>query len=105
MGTRMAPSYANIFMDKLENDLLQHVTNKPVIWWRYIDDIFTTWPHNEESLMVFLNEINYFHPTIKFTAEWLWESVTFLDTKVIRDANHLVMDLYTKPTDTHQYLR
>ena len=55
-------------------------------------------------LQVFLTELNSFHPTIKFTAEWSRESVTFLDTKVIRDGNRLVTDLYTKPTDTHQYL-
>ena len=77
---------------------------RPTIWWRYIDDIFAVWPHGEENLKVFLTEINSFHPTIKFTAEWSRESVTFLDTKVIRDGNRLVTDLYTKPTDTHQYL-
>ena len=68
------------------------------------DDIFTIWPHSEESLMVFLNEINSFHSTIRFTKEWSWESVTFLDTKVIGDRNQLVTDLYTKPMDIHQYL-
>ena len=104
MGTRMAPSYANIFMGKFEIDLLQQTVKRPTIWWRYIDDFFAVWPHGEENLKVFLTEINSFHPTIKFTAEWSRESVTFLDTKVIRDGNRLVTDLYTKPTDTHQYL-
>ena len=85
-------------------DLLQQTTQKPTTWWRYINDIFAVWPHGEQDLQVFLTEINLFHPTIKFTAEWSRESVTFLDTKVIRDGNRLVTDLYTKPTDTHQYL-
>ena len=70
MGTRMAPSYANIFMGKFEHDLLQQTTQKPTTWWRYIDDIFAVWPHGEQDLQVFLTEINLFHPTIKFTAEW-----------------------------------
>ena len=91
-------------MGKLERKLLQSVTNRPMVWWRYIDDVFTIWPHGEESLQVFLNKLNLFHPTIKFTAEWSRESVTFLDTRVKREGNHLITELYTKPTDTHQYL-
>ena len=38
-----------------------------MIWWRYIDDIFFVWEHGEESLEKFLNKLNTFHPTIKFT--------------------------------------
>ena len=104
MGTRMAPSYANIFVGRFEIYLLQQTVQRRTIWWRYIDDIFAVWPHGEENLKVFLTEINPFHPTIKFTTVWSRESVTFLDTKVIRDGNRMVTDLYTKPTDTHQYL-
>ena len=33
MGTRMAPSYANIFMGKLETQLLQYTTDRPSTWW------------------------------------------------------------------------
>ncbi|XP_068697256.1 uncharacterized protein [Montipora foliosa] len=39
IGTRMAPSYANIFMDRLERRLIENVRVKPrIIWWRYIDE-------------------------------------------------------------------
>ena len=58
MGTRMAPSYANIFMGRLENRLLEGVTIRPAIWWRYIDDVFTIWPHGEECLESFIEQIN-----------------------------------------------
>ena len=37
MGTRMAPLYANIFMDKLEREFLQTHSLCPLVWWRYID--------------------------------------------------------------------
>ena len=40
MGMRMAPSYANIFMGRLESQLLQQTTNRPSTWWRFIDDTF-----------------------------------------------------------------
>ena len=104
MGTRMAPSYANLFMGQLEGDLLEQAERKPTTWWRYIDDIFAIWPHGEEHLRDFIQAINSRHDTIKFTAEWSNESVTFLDTEVIRDGNRLITDLHIKPTDTHQYL-
>ena len=100
----MAPSYANLFMDQIERDLLQRAVKKPTSWWRFINDIFTIWPHGEENLLNFIQANNSHHKTIKFTAEWSSESVTFLDTKVIRDGYSLITDLHIKPTDTHQYL-
>ena len=106
MGTRMAPSYVNLFMCHLERDLLQQAEKKPSTWLRYIDDIFATciWPHGEEHLRHFIEVLNSYHRTIKFMAEWSSESVTFLDTRVILDGKKLITDLYTKPTNTHQYL-
>lgn len=40
MGTKMAPTYANIFMSELEGQILQNTENKPLFYCRYIDDIF-----------------------------------------------------------------
>jgi len=45
MGTKMAPSFANIFMSDLENRFLQTQRILPLIWRRYTDDIFTIWTH------------------------------------------------------------
>ena len=39
MGTIMAPSYTNIIMRRLENQLLASVSLKPNMWLRFIDDI------------------------------------------------------------------
>ena len=46
------------------------------------------------------------HRTIKFTAEYSKKEVTFLDTKVKinNETNQIYTDLYTKDTDTHNYL-
>ena len=104
MGTRMAPSYTNLFVAKLEKNLMATNSTKPKVWWRYIDDIFTNWEHGQESLKLFLQQINLFHTTIKFTAETSTEHVTFLDTMLMLENDILHTDLYTKPTDTHQYL-
>ena len=54
IGTKMAPPYAIIFMDSLEEDILSNSLLKPLVWWRYIDDIFIMWEHGEEELQKFL---------------------------------------------------
>ena len=61
MGTRMAHSFANIFLGKLEKNLLRWATHKPILWWRYIDDIFAVWTHSEEKLIKFIDDINTYH--------------------------------------------
>ena len=41
MGTiKMAPSYANLFMSDLEDRLLSSAPHRPLVWWRFIDNIF-----------------------------------------------------------------
>ena len=39
MGTKMAPSYANIFMSVFEKQMLSSYHHKPFVYFRYIDDI------------------------------------------------------------------
>ena len=46
MGTRLAPSYANIFMGDLEERLLDKYEKTPYLWVRFIDDIFAIWTHS-----------------------------------------------------------
>ncbi|XP_072033107.1 uncharacterized protein [Amphiura filiformis] len=104
MGTRMTPSGACLFMGRLEEDFLNSAAYKPLIWLRYIDDIFLIWTHGHEELENFIIHCNSKHPSIKFTAEQSKESVPFLDVMVSLHNGYLESDLYSKPTDTHQYL-
>ena len=46
MGQKMAPSYANIFMDKPETTLLSQAPSSPLYYARFIDDIFTIFNNN-----------------------------------------------------------
>ena len=66
IGTKFAPPYACIFMDKLETDFLDKENLKPWVWLRYIDDIFFVWTHGEELLHDLLKRLNEFHPSVKF---------------------------------------
>ena len=40
MGTKMAPSYANLFLGFFEANALKNAAFQPHTWLRYIDDIF-----------------------------------------------------------------
>ena len=70
IGTKMAPSYANLFMDRLERRLLSQAQVKPYIWLRYIDDVLMVWTGSELEMVEYLNYINEAHETIKFTWDW-----------------------------------
>ena len=71
---------------------------------RNIDDIFFVWECGEKSLEKFLDQLNTFHPTIKFTAEYSEEAINFLDVNARLVDGELMTDLFVKPTDTHQFL-
>ena len=105
MGTRLAPSYANLFMGYLEKRLLAGAPYKPSLYLRFIDDIFLIFVGTEPQLLEFIDYMNKGHPTIKFTAEYSKEKVSFLDTWVKRTQDGGIhTELYCKPTDTHNYL-
>jgi hypothetical protein len=105
MGTKVAPSFANIFMADFEETNVYTYNTQPRVWLRFIDDIFMVWDQGEESLTQFLHTLNNCHHSIKFTWDISSTSVTFLDTKVLLDENNrLYTTLYCKPTDSHSYL-
>ena len=106
IGAKYAPPYAIVSLDEFETEAIENYHLKPWVWWRYIDDVFLIWQHGEESLLEFLQYLNTLHPTIKFDspAQYSTESLDFLDVTVSRIGNTLKTDLYSKPTDTHQFL-
>ena len=104
IGTKFAPPYACIFMDQVESKFLQTQKFQPLVWFRYIDDIFFIWAHGENSLKNFMMEFNNFNPNIKFTYEFSETSINFLDLNVKLSDGKLQTSLYVKPTDRHQYL-
>ena len=110
MGTKMAVSFANTFIAEVETNVINQSPYKPLIWKRYIDDIFSLWNINKEAINNFTELANSFHPTVKFTAEISDTEITFLDTCVYnckgdRFKKHAILDVRThfKPTETFQY--
>lgn len=57
----MAPSFANIFMHKLEEGLLATFPFKLLQYCRYVDDIFFIWTLGIDSFDLFKEHANNFH--------------------------------------------
>ena len=109
MGTKLAPAYANIFMGKLEHDILSQAPLKPSFYKRYIDDILIYWPHSELQLNDFLFSMNTFHPSIKFTSEISHERISYLDLNIYKGPNFLSsrkldIETHIKPTNRQAYI-
>ena len=105
MGTKMAPSYANLFLGYFEANALENAPFPPHTWLRYIDDIFMIWTEGLDNLKMFIDYPNNVHSTIKFTSSHSSTNIPFLDVSVsLTDDGTISTDLYTKPTDKHQQL-
>ena len=104
MGTKMAPSYANIFMGDLEERLLLSWLKQSLSWFRFIDDVDTKWIHSDKELDEFCEHANSIHSSIKFTHEVSKTKISFLDTTTTVKEGNMTTDVYSKPTEKHQYL-
>ena len=52
MGTKMAVAFANMFMNTIETEIIRLSPNKPLVWKRYIDDIFSLWNIDKTDRLV-----------------------------------------------------
>ena len=104
IGTKLVPPYACIFMNQVETEFLESQIYKPLIWFRYIDDVFFIWTHGQEKLSLFLEDLNKCHPNIKFTYETKKEDIAILDLEVKLLDGKKSTDLFVKSTDRHQFL-
>ena len=105
MGTKMGPSYANLFVGYVEHKFFnQYNGPKPELYRRYIDDCIGATSSSREDLNQFITAVNSFHPALKYTWEISDTSLAFLDIKVSIEGNGLCTSVYYKPTDSHSYL-
>ncbi|XP_054290772.1 uncharacterized protein LOC129005789 [Macrosteles quadrilineatus] len=103
MGTRMAPSYANLFMGRLEQAFLRQQKVQPECWFRFIDDIFLIWTSGTESLNEFLKNLQNFS-ILQFTHNNSPSEITFLDVSVKLNNGLITTGIHIKPTNNLQYL-
>ena len=102
MGSPLAPLLANWFVANIEDKILSDTTLnycKPVIYKRYVDDIFAVFQSGTERDEFFKN-LNEAHPNLTFTMETSTSSLPFLDVSItIRDGQYH-SSVYRKPTNT-----
>ena len=92
-------------MGSWEKELLQTVEYKPIVFLRFVDDIFGIWTHGEEQLIKFQEKANAIHPRIQVDLTHSKDKIDFLDVTVSIDSgNSLTTSIFEKPSDTHMYL-
>ena len=84
MRTKVAVSFANIFMSAVETEIINKSKIKPLEWKRYIDDLFSLWDTTRGETDQFILVANRHHPTIHFTAEISEKKINFLDTTIFK---------------------
>ena len=104
IGNKFDPPYACVDMDRVEQDFLETQESQPLLWLRYIDDIFFIWTHGKEDLRKFMDKFNNFTPNLRFTYESNEKSISFLELVITVSEKELKTRLHIKSTDGHQYL-
>ena len=70
MGTKMASSFANLFLGIFETNALSNAILHPHTWLRYLDDIFMILTEGLDHLKIFVNYLKSIHPSIKLTSNY-----------------------------------
>ena len=91
MGNPLSPVLANIFMTKLETDIVRPYN--PPFYDRYVDDCFSKKVKGEPDQL--FERLNNYHPNIIFTVEE--DPDHFLDTKFKYDNQSFHRSVYRKP--------
>uniref|UniRef100_A0A803JTX1 Reverse transcriptase domain-containing protein n=1 Tax=Xenopus tropicalis TaxID=8364 RepID=A0A803JTX1_XENTR len=105
MGSNVAPSYANLYMDSFEcKYIFPNYADNLFLYLRYIDDIFIIWrgsPIGVESFVAGLNDL----PTpVKFTLNSDRDVIDFLDVRIFRTSRGIGTTLFRKSTDRNTVL-
>ena len=68
MGTKMGPSYANLFVGFIEHPSFSQCHDpKSELYGRYIDDCIGATSSTREELTQFITAVNSFYPALKYT--------------------------------------
>lgn len=105
MGSPLSPLFAEIFMDSLEDQILNNNNNfgqqNILYWYRYVDDVICLWKGTNRQLQKFHKHINSLDPNIQFTIETEENnSINFLDLTITKINKKHDFSIYRKPTHT-----
>ena len=98
MGSPLGPTFANFYMGELENNIFENHEEKPLIYVRYVDDIFVLVKSEEE--LINLKHTFQEHSVLNFTYEiGVASKLPFLDILVHNNGTKFETSVYHKPTD------
>ena len=97
-------SYADLAMGVIDEKAKFGGSLKPMLWWRYRDDIFDIWTQGLPKLLEFTDYINGLYPTIKFELVYSDSHLNVLDLTLHFRDGFISTDVYAKPTDSYLYL-
>ena len=98
MGTKLAVAFAVIFMPHIEKQLLAASPHKPLIWKRFIDDIFSVRTSPQAEINNFIDFANSFLTALTFTHEVSSEKIVVLDTEVFKGPRFITDKILNVPT-------
>ena len=88
-----------------EQHINSYIKSKSKLYLRYNDEIFVIWTETKYELVIFLEELNKKHKTIKFEHDISRSNISVLKTLIYKDKNNsLQKTLYRKPIDQQSYL-
>ena len=102
--------FANIFMAKIETEILSKSVFKPTVWKRYIDDIYSLWEISKPDIEAFrlnkqihgITQLSNSRPI----SHWLWDCVPrhgYIQRQQIQGTIDPWYKNTFKPTETFQY--
>ena len=109
MGTVLAPTYANLTMvyHKIQVYFIIKNTYNLVVskffeenWFQFLDDceiFLNTKLIKPNDLLTILNQVN---PNLQFTMESSTTNLPYLDVVMNKTETKILMDTYSKPTDS-----
>lgn len=109
MGKAYSPSLANIYMLDFDELAMNGFRIAPLLFFRFLDDIFFIWVGSVEELLEYENYLNGLIPGIKVTLQYDPVQTNFLDCTIYKRGETdgsftLQTRVYFKATDSHQLL-
>lgn len=105
MGTKYAPSVANLFLNRWEEEQIYRFRRTNLkLYRRYMDNIIIKWRGTEEELKEFLHEINQNIYGISFTGGWSKQFIDYLNLQILKENGEMHSKTFFKKTDRNGYI-
>lgn len=105
MGANYAPSVANFFLNKWEEEQMYSVRRSNLkMYRRYIDNRVIIWKGTEKELQEFFDEVNHNIYGISFTGSWSRHNVDYLDLQVYKENGKLCTKTFFRKTNRNGYI-